>query len=129
MTIELPWPPSVNDYYRRDPKTGARYLKNRGRQFRETVMMLVRAQSCGPAPMLMGPLDFAMAVYPPDHRRHDSDNLLKAVQDALEHAMVYDDDSQLARKFIESCAPVEGGKVIVTVGKRGTVFPWEGVTR
>jgi crossover junction endodeoxyribonuclease RusA len=31
----------------------------------------------------------------PDRRRRDLDNLLKAVQDALAHAGVYDDDSQI----------------------------------
>jgi crossover junction endodeoxyribonuclease RusA len=32
---------------------------------------------------------------PPDNRRRDLDNLLKATLDAMQHAGLYDDDSQI----------------------------------
>lgn len=35
-------------------------------------------------------------AYPPDKRRRDLDNLLKAPQDSLQHAGVFHDDSQIA---------------------------------
>jgi len=34
-------------------------------------------------------------VYPPDKRRRDLDNLMKATADSLQHAQVYPDDSQI----------------------------------
>jgi crossover junction endodeoxyribonuclease RusA len=36
-----------------------------------------------------------MDAFPPDRRRRDLDNIQKPVLDALEHAAVYEDDSQI----------------------------------
>ena len=36
-----------------------------------------------------------MDAFPPDRRRRDLDNLLKPALDALQHAGVYEDDSQV----------------------------------
>jgi crossover junction endodeoxyribonuclease RusA len=52
-------------------------------------------------------------VYPPDRRRRDIDNVLKAILDALQRAGVYNDDSQISRLYIERCEPVRGGAVRV----------------
>jgi len=51
----------------------------------------------------------------PDKRRRDLDNMLKAVLDALEHAKVYENDSQIDDLRITRLPPEKPGRIIVTV--------------
>jgi len=92
MKMALPWPPSVNHYWRR---VGPRTLISReGRAFRRNVRALLGGG--GPRkPPAGGRVALAMNAFPPDRRRRDLDNLLKSVLDSLEHAGVYADDSQV----------------------------------
>jgi Holliday junction resolvase RusA-like endonuclease len=90
MEFELPYPPSLNHYWRR---VGARTLLSRGgRAFREAVGAILAARGVQP---LDGPLEIAIDVHPPDRRRRDLDNLQKALLDALQHGGAYHDDSQI----------------------------------
>jgi len=57
-----------------------------------------------------------MDAFPPDRRRRDLDNLLKSVLDALEHAGLYADDSQIDLLVTRRRMLVSGGKLIVCVG-------------
>jgi len=93
----LPWPPSVNHYWRR---VGPRTLISReGRTFRKRVCALLGGG--GPRkPPAGGRVALAMDAFPPDRRRRDLDNLIKATADALEHAGVYADDSQIDLLFV-----------------------------
>ena len=89
--ITLPFPPSVNRYWR---KVGSRVLISReGRQFRQDAAWCLAWQS---APKFgRRKVKLTMVWNPPDARRRDGDNLLKAVFDALQCAHVVDDDSQI----------------------------------
>lgn len=108
IELELPYPPSVNHYWRR---VGARTLISRGgRAFRQAVCSILAAHGIRP---LDGALVVEVAVYPPDRRRRDIDNLQKALLDALGHGGAYHDDSQIARLIIERRHVVRGGKVVV----------------
>lgn len=44
---------------------------------------------------MMGPLNVHIDIFPPDKRRRDIDNCFKSVLDALQHAGVFWDDSQI----------------------------------
>lgn len=108
MMYELPWPPSINHYWRR---VGNRTLISReGRAFRAAV--IAKLAGCE---KIDGRLWVTIYAHPPDKRRRDLDNLLKPVLDALEHAGVYDDDGQIDNLSIYRCDPCEGGKVDVLV--------------
>lgn len=110
LALELPFPPSVNHYWRR---VGFRTLISReGRRFRERVMALLAARKVQP---ILGRLSVELDLYPPDNRRRDLDNLPKAVLDALQHGGAYEDDSQIVRLALEKREPVPGGLTIVRI--------------
>lgn len=119
MTLDLPYPPSVNRYWRhpsRGPLAGRHLISAEGRAYREQVALLCRQR-------LVQPLDGWVAVEatftPPDRRGRDVDNLSKALLDALQHAGVMRDDSQVRRLTLEmlEAAPKQGRAVV-------TVRPW-----
>lgn len=64
---------------------------------------------------LTGRLSLCVEAYPPDRRARDLDNLLKAVQDSLQHAGVYVSDSQIDSLQVVRCGIVKGGKIVVAV--------------
>jgi crossover junction endodeoxyribonuclease RusA len=101
MEFELPYPPSVNHYYRH---VGPRVLISKaGRKYREAVISQLR--SCGIKP-LDGGIELFLEAYPPDRRRRDLDNLLKCVLDSLQHAGAYHDDSQIMKITAEKHQPM-----------------------
>lgn len=91
--LELPYPPSVNHYYRH---VGPRVLISReGRRYRELVVAKLKAEK---TEMFTGSVELHIELYPPDNRRRDADNSLKCLLDAFTHGGLYEDDS-LIRKL------------------------------
>lgn len=110
LNFVLPWPPSINHYWRH---VGARTLISReGRRFRERVIAILAAQGVRP---LSGKLFVQIDAFPPDNRRRDLDNVLKSLLDALQHGGAYVDDSQIVRLSIDKCESVAGGKTLVHI--------------
>ena len=110
LSFELPYPPSINHYWRR---VGSRTLISReGRRFRDRVMAILAAMRVRP---LTGQLAVEVDAYPPDNRRRDIDNIQKALLDAMQHGGAYADDSQIVRLSIEKREPVNGGRTIVRI--------------
>lgn len=110
VVLTLPWPPTVNHYWRR---VGAKTLiSERGRQYREAVAQAVMLAG---HPRVNGALRVRIEAWPPDRRRRDIDNLLKSVLDALEHAGVYEDDGDIDDLRIVRRDMSPGGAVRVTV--------------
>jgi crossover junction endodeoxyribonuclease RusA len=111
--LQLPYPPSVNHYYR--------CFRNRmvidkpGRAYRAVVCALLQAQGTQP---MDGPLRVEIAVFPPDKRRRDLDNILKSLLDALQHAGAYHDDSQIEHLMLQKVRVIKDGRVEVTIRKK-----------
>ena len=114
LLIELPWPPSVNHYYRR---VGHRTLISReGRKYRNEVCAILRDLHLHP---LDGELAMTVDAYPPDKRRRDLDNIQKSLWDALQHGGAYIDDSQIKDFECHMRKPYRpDGKVIVRLQMR-----------
>lgn len=92
---ELPWPPSVNNYWRAvvNKKTMRPmfYVADAGKRY----VRDVEAQTIGCRTLLEGPLRVTIWVYLPDRRTRDLDNLLKAILDACTRAGLWSDDKQI----------------------------------
>lgn len=110
VTIELPWPPSINHYYRR---VGTRTLISRaGREFRRRVARILATRRLSPA---LGRLAVTVEAYPPDRRKRDADNLLKSLLDALQHGGAFPDDSRIVWLLMYRAEVMRGGRVIVRI--------------
>lgn len=108
--IELPWPPSLNHYYRH---VGNKVLISKeGREYRERICWILRDRH---VEKMAGKLKLKIEFYPPDARRRDLDNVLKAMLDALQHGGLYADDSQIKKLHLEMLDAIpNGGMVVVT---------------
>ena len=100
VKFELPWPPSLNRYYRH---VGPRVLISReGRRFRRMCV----SRLAGKFPKLAGKVKLTGEFYPPDSRRRDLDNVLKCTLDSLVHAGLLVDDSQIKHIDVKMEEPV-----------------------
>ena len=108
----LPWPPSVNAYWR--TFRGRMIISAVGRAYRKEVMEKIRLQ--GGVETMQGPLKVAIKAYRPDNRRRDLDNLLKASLDGCTHAGIWEDDSNIVDLRIY-WAKKKGGFLKVQVEK------------
>lgn len=93
MTLELPWPPALNRYYRN--VKGRTLISRDGRAYRNAVAESVLTTHFGRGRSLPtgARVKAEIVAHVPDRRRRDLDGLLKAVLDALTHAGIYEDDS------------------------------------
>jgi crossover junction endodeoxyribonuclease RusA len=116
LAIKLPYPPTVNTYWRHVVIDGrARVLiSEAGRRYRAAV--LDRLSRLGSPKAGAGPLGVILVAHPPDRRARDLDNLPKGLLDALTHAGLWDDDSQIDLLLVRRGEVVKGGEVVVKVG-------------
>ena len=113
--LTLPYPPSMNHYWRHF--RGRTVISQEGRRFRENVCALLAAgNGRGPRkPPAGGRIALMMDAFPPDRRRRDLDNLQKPVLDALEHAGQYEDDSQIDVLITKRREVVTSGRLEITI--------------
>lgn len=99
LTLELPWPPSANTYWRKG-KHGI-YLGPAGRRFKDEVTTdLHHVHGFDGALVTV-----ELSLNPPTKRQYDVDNRIKPVLDALQSAGIFNDDSQV--QCVSACkAPI-----------------------
>ena len=115
----MPFPPTVNSYYVKT-RNGV-YISKAGRIFREKAIQEINEQM--PAVNLDFRLLVSIVLYPPDKRKRDVDNYMKALLDAITHSRFIDDDSQIDQLFIYRGEIVKGGLVKVEISEAGPVIP------
>jgi crossover junction endodeoxyribonuclease RusA len=102
LEIRLPWPPSVNHYWR--SRGSRRFIAPMAKAWLDEAILLLRAARV----RFDGPVKVSMFLSPPDRRRRDGDNLEKAIMDSLVKAGVIEDDSlwhvpKTCRELIGEC--------------------------
>lgn len=88
LELTLPWPPSLNKYYR--AVRGRNIISKTGREYRSEILSLL--DGCE---MVKGCVTVDITLMLPDRRKRDVDNTLKAMLDALGKAGAYEDDSKI----------------------------------
>lgn len=119
MQLTLPYPPSVNHYWRQDRKRGRTYIGKRGVEYRNAV----EAELIGNTIRYDGRLKVSICVCPPDRRKRDLDNVCKSLLDAISHAGVWGDDGQIDHLEVVRGDVRQGGCVRVTISEVGPPTP------
>lgn len=126
IQLSLPYPPSVNHYYRsvvKSKKWGSSNPKDYfvtvliskdGREYHKAVQAAVRQQGSPKTPIGARLLLF-IDIHPTNKARIDIDNRVKAVQDALTKAGVWADDCLIDKLIVERKEPRPGGACTVRI--------------
>lgn len=96
IELTLPWPPTVNTYYRSIIQKGRPIvlLSKAGRQYKQTVDEIIEYRQC--RALHPGRVKLEIVAHPPDRRKRDLDNLLKPLIDAIAgKGKIIQDDSQI----------------------------------
>lgn len=112
----LPFPPSVNQYYR--TVNGQPILSSRGRAFKRVALEDLQQQRfAGGETFGSRSVRVLLSLSPGDRRKRDSDNYSKATLDALTASGIWDDDSQVQACMAEwdGVNPEKEGFVIVRI--------------
>ena len=108
LTLEIPYPPSINHYFRYF--RGKIRIRPAGLTFRRRVCRLLKDMGVRP---LTGQVRVSVDLYPPDHVRRDVDNVQKPLLDALQLGGALFDDSQVVWLLTVKAQVVRGGKAVV----------------
>jgi crossover junction endodeoxyribonuclease RusA len=99
LTLTLPYPPSINTYYRHPssgPLAGRHLISQQGRNYQRDVAILSRRELRPPHLPAHGKMAVDITLSPPDKRKRDIDNPIKPLLDALTRAGIWKDDSQVS---------------------------------
>lgn len=118
MKLILPFPPSVNAYWRSPnsgPLKGRTLISQKGRQYQSAACAAIIEQLRRLPKPSSSPAAVEILLCPPDSRRRDIDNYNKALFDALTQAGIWEDDSQVQRMLVEWGPKTPGGRVEITI--------------
>jgi len=113
VELNLPFPPSVNSYYRSIPrgKHCQAIISQQGRVYKERVQSFVGSSNVTDKRLMV-----RIKIWMPDNRVRDLDNYLKALLDSLTGCVWYD-DSQIDCIAIGREEVLKGGKVNIIISE------------
>lgn len=113
ITLRLPWPPSINMLWATNSK-GNWYTTKLCKDYKELIRYFIfKAKS--PKFDDSAALSITLYAYPPDNRKRDLDNLMKVLNDSLQDALVFKDDFQIKRIFLEMYKKDPNGEGFVEI--------------
>jgi crossover junction endodeoxyribonuclease RusA len=126
IEVVLPYPPTVNHYWGRkhhvrrvfekgkwkDKVICQNFIKREGEIFHKQVENIL--QYYRKKEPYTGNVRLEVDIYPPDKRKRDTNNLLKALEDSLQKSKVIADDNQICVTLTRRCEiDRPNGKVII----------------
>jgi len=118
VVLYLPWPPTVNNYYKVS-RHGQRYLHKNVKSFRDQVCEAISEQC--PNLTITDSIFMEVYLFPPDRRKRDLDNYMKGLLDGLTQAGLWEDDSLLDQLHIYRGVVVKDGSVRIEIADAGPV--------
>lgn len=117
LTLVLPFPPSVNHYWRHVimGKYVRTLISAAGREFKLNVTQALQNQLGAKIVPILCDCRLYVSLHAPDRRRRDVDNYAKALLDSLTDAGVWADDSQIRDLRLVWGDVLPGGKAVVTI--------------
>lgn len=115
MLFELPFPPSINGYWR--CVGGQNRLSKKGREFRSSAVLALKCSKYMPKAPVEGRLSVTIYLHCPTKRKYDIDNFAKAILDSLTYAGVWEDDEQVDRLLINRGVVKKGGQASIIVAR------------
>ena len=111
LFVMLPWPPSVNTYYRHVVVKGSArvLLSSKGREYQQHAALSLAGWAVPPPPHAV-----RVVLHPPTRRRFDLDNFMKGLLDSV-YRSIRLDDSVIDRLSIERGEPTPGGEAWVWI--------------
>lgn len=117
IEFELPFPVSVNQYYRSQVDRRGRVYATRSKAAKD--YRKVVKQALKNFPTLTDNVHISLILCPPDKRKRDLDNYDgKALWDSLTHAGVWKDDSQVKSRYSEWGETIKGGKAFIKISRK-----------
>tara|TARA_R110000803_G_scaffold95395_5_gene163407 strand:+ start:9053 stop:9409 length:357 start_codon:yes stop_codon:yes gene_type:complete len=110
--FEMPWPPSVNGYWR--TFRNRQIISKRGREYRKSALLLLDSMDLSNE-KLSSRLSVSVTLNPPTLRKYDVDNFTKAAFDALSVANFWIDDEQVDRLIVTKGIKTQGGNIQIKV--------------
>lgn len=106
QAFTLPYPPSVNSHMASIPYYDKAKKKLRVRQistakWRNYLLLASKEIVLQKRIRIDGDVMVSIDIYPPDRRRRDSDNIVKAVFDSLTKSGIIEDDWQIVKHSVE----------------------------
>ena len=117
--LHLPFPPTVNSYYKKS-RYGV-HIAEAGRKYRSQVLAEVEEQ-WGSTSRLDYKLYVEVVIHPPDKRKRDLDNYMKALLDSLTEAGIWEDDSLIDQLIVYRGERTFSGKVSMRIHEAGPVL-------
>jgi crossover junction endodeoxyribonuclease RusA len=112
-TITLPFPPSVNTYWR--SVKGRNILSKKAREYQNVCAAMLLGTTT-----IKGSVFLSITLVPPDNRHRDSDNYNKALFDVLvKNGVIEGDSNRFVRGHMVVWNEPDGsdGRAVVTVSK------------
>jgi crossover junction endodeoxyribonuclease RusA len=112
----LPLAPTVNNVWKHRAvrRTAMVYMSAEGVKFRATIVKIAKEKRLYNL-KLESRLEVKIELFMPDKRKRDVDNFSKSTLDALTHAGLWLDDSQVDILTLVRCAIVKGGAMNVFI--------------
>lgn len=123
MIFELytSYPPSVNNYYVKTQR--GVFISQKGRKFRDQLIQDAFEQLGGMI-TVSDRVRLEIVAWVPDNRKRDLDNILKPIQDAMLHAKLLVDDSQIDQTFVYRGVKVApAGNLYIRVSEAAPCIP------
>lgn len=116
VQFELPWPPTVNSYWKPITRkgTGALVLTGAATAYREVALSMLQKQKMKGLAIL-DPVAITVTYHPPTKRKYDIDNFLKGTFDAITHGYVWKDDEQIVDMRVTKGPVKKFGRVQIQI--------------